>query len=453
MRALVAFALVIAANGQAPAQPLTSKPMERALELYDKRDYFFAHAELHKVATGAYGDSLPVRQKARFFAAKALYNLKLFVAAAAEFEHIRADRMQSYQDASLRWQVALTYKLPPHAVIPALVAFTEADIAHPTLAKEANLVRMLRGFHHLMRGDHGRALVEVSHIKPGTPAYSNAQLIAGMAHLRSGDAQAALAAFGRVPATSEEAAMAHMAAGQQLMRQQQYKAAIAEYKQVRSGPLEARAAWELSWACMHDRGKGDALRSLRDLAATPLLDPFAADSSLLQEVLAFDLCATTQKRSADALAGFRTAAPGLQRELSALVKNASDDDAEFFELVVRRLAAGEALGLSRRAQSLVHATLSTFAVSEQLALLEEIERELDIVRGADQSWQSTAAAGEALTELTLQYAVASAALGKLARDRIQRLGQEVTALAHAATGLQPVVALPGRGDGLTVRCR
>src|SRR6478736_3367805 len=50
-----------------------SKTLERAIKLYDKKDFFSASIELKKVLDGESGDDAKNKQRAEFFMGKTLY--------------------------------------------------------------------------------------------------------------------------------------------------------------------------------------------------------------------------------------------------------------------------------------------------------------------------------------------------------------------------------------------
>src|SRR3569623_3255461 len=64
----------------APTGAEPSKPLDRALKLYDTDDFFSASIELNKVIEGESGDSEANKQKAEFWMGKALYNMKIYSA-------------------------------------------------------------------------------------------------------------------------------------------------------------------------------------------------------------------------------------------------------------------------------------------------------------------------------------------------------------------------------------
>src|SRR4051812_29536136 len=55
-----------------------SKTLERAIKLYDKKDFFSASFELKKVLDGESGDDAKNKQRAEFFMGKTLYQMGFY---------------------------------------------------------------------------------------------------------------------------------------------------------------------------------------------------------------------------------------------------------------------------------------------------------------------------------------------------------------------------------------
>ena len=60
-----------------------SKTLERAIKLYDKRDFFSASIELKKVLDGESGDDAKNKQRAEFFMGKTLYQMGFYAGSLA----------------------------------------------------------------------------------------------------------------------------------------------------------------------------------------------------------------------------------------------------------------------------------------------------------------------------------------------------------------------------------
>jgi hypothetical protein len=64
------------------------------------------------------------------------------------------------------------------------------------------------------------------------------------------------------------------------------------------------------------------------------------------------------------------------------------------------------------------------------AWVDELNNELLMLQKSDKAWQTTQVASEVLQELTVQQSVAAADAGKVARDRIVRLADELGSLSR-----------------------
>src|SRR5688572_19641878 len=90
-----------------------SKTLERAIKLYDKKDFFSASIELKKVLDGESGDDAKNKQRAEFFMGKTLYQMGFYAGSLAYFDKIvQAGDNHTYHAAALKWLAALSRVLP-----------------------------------------------------------------------------------------------------------------------------------------------------------------------------------------------------------------------------------------------------------------------------------------------------------------------------------------------------
>ena len=95
-----------------------SKTLQKALKLYENKDYYSASIELHKVIEGETGDSDANRQRAEFWMGKTLYHLNFFSAALSYFDRIvQKGEQHRYYNATLKWLASLSRQLPESAGI------------------------------------------------------------------------------------------------------------------------------------------------------------------------------------------------------------------------------------------------------------------------------------------------------------------------------------------------
>jgi len=105
-----------------------------------------------------------------------------------------------------------------------------------------------------------------------------------------------------------------------------------------------------------------------------------------------------------------------------------EDNAEFYEYV-KKIQDGKA-GLPERTQRVAASSLSDRTLGKQFSWVEELDKELKMLEKADKSWMTTRVASEVLQELTVQKSLAQADAGKLARERIKRLSDELRELSR-----------------------
>jgi hypothetical protein len=439
-----------------PPPPVVQKPVEppsapsragppsptltRALKLYDAQDFLNAEVEFTKVLAGESGDDTVNKQRAEFFDGKALFNLRYYVPALARFNAIaQAGPTHVYYDKALQWLAALVDKVPLDS-LGSLTGYPLAEFAQPALEPDFTKLIYTRG-RLTMRPSSYAAAVELFERIPAKSAdYPRARLAIGIAWLLLHDDAKAHAALASVPA-GDFGDLASLANGQAYVREQAWDQALAAYGKVRTtGPYVARGAWEASLARL---GKQNRLTApLAALATSPILDPATLEPAFLPLALGFDFCAGKR----DGFAGLD--AEAMAKELDALL--AKYDDNNDLAAVVVKLRAGSLNELTPRVRVLAQAMLAGPAMTEQLAALDELQRELDAVQKADKQWQTTRGAAEILQDLIVHQSVSETNLGHLARTRLQPLDASLHALAKEPKPALAIVA-PG-GDGLAIAC-
>src|SRR5690606_29938381 len=119
---------------------------------------------------------------------------------------------------------------------------------------------------------------------------------------------------------------------------------------------------------------------------------------------------------------------GPLREDMRQILSKYEDNAEFYQYV-KKIQDGKA-GLPERTQRVAASALADRTLGKTFAWVEELDRELTMLEKADKAWLTTRVADEGKQELTVQQSLAAADAGKLARDRIQRLENELRELSR-----------------------
>ena len=113
-----------------------SKTLERAIKLYDKKDFFSASIELKKVLDGESGDDAKNKQRAEFFMGKTLYQMGFYAGSLAYFDKIvKAGDAHTYHGATLKWLAALSRVLPETSgILVKIGSYDVSALSDPALA-------------------------------------------------------------------------------------------------------------------------------------------------------------------------------------------------------------------------------------------------------------------------------------------------------------------------------
>jgi hypothetical protein len=168
-----------------------------------------------------------------------------------------------------------------------------------------------------------------------------------------------------------------------------------------------------------------ALGNIHTLNAPYFENQFFPESVLLKSVIYFKYCLYDQAE--ESVADFNDKYAPLRKNLTDLVAK-YDDNAEFYDYV-KKVKAGKA-GLDPVTQRLVMSVLNDKTLLKTFAWVDELNNELLMLQKSDKAWQTTQVASEVLQELTVQQSVAAADAGKVARDRIVRLADELGSLSR-----------------------
>src|SRR5262245_45966025 len=134
-----------------------SKTLERAIKLYDKKDFFSASIELKKVLDGESGDDAKNKQRAEFFMGKTLYQMNFYAGSLAYFDRIvQAGDAHTYHGAALKWLAALSRVLPETSgILEKIGSYDAAQLEDPSLSTVKDELYFLLGRHYYRRGGDG----------------------------------------------------------------------------------------------------------------------------------------------------------------------------------------------------------------------------------------------------------------------------------------------------------
>jgi tetratricopeptide (TPR) repeat protein len=441
--------MTFAPESQAKPGP-ASKTLERALKLYDAEDYTMSTIELNKVVEGQSGDDEANKQRAEFYMGKALFNMKYYSASLSYFDRIvQKGPAHRYYQKTLQWLASLSRFLPESAgVLEKIGKYSKQDLDQPVLEPVRDELYYLLGRYHYQKGNFPDAVDLFNSVPEKSEFYPKAQFFAGMTHVRENKGKEAAEAFKAIlrkvktyedpdkmpPVLKEYEQLANLSLGRVFYATHQYDLSIKYYEKIPGPDARGGASpdwlpslFEASWAYFQKDGDSKALGNIHSINSPYFETEFYPESYILKSVIYFQRC--NYDRSMEAISEFNAIYPDLKKDIDTVLSK-YPDNAQFYDYVVK-IQTGEA-GLSERVQKAAEGALQDRTLQKNIDYVNELDRELKGLDKADPSWKSTAVAGNILQDLTLQKSLAANEAGNLARQRLTRLGREVTELIKQA---------------------
>jgi hypothetical protein len=341
-----------------------SPTLDRAVQLYERADFYSASIEFQKVLDGETGDGEPATQRAQFMMARTMEKLGFPAVALVHYQRIVENPTHRFRAQSLPWIL----ELPGPMTNATLRAFTPQEV--PPQLHDAYAL-------HTGRADT---------IAATSPLYARAQL-----------------------------AVAYDA-----FTQHQYDRAIVAAQAAAHDPALAGAAARVI-ADSNSPRAAPALGKIPDALATYLLSRVTVEQSrrfdrVLDSVVLASACQGVPTQDLVPRVAI------IARDTAALLDKilADDDNAEIFDHVERlhgETPAAIAVLLELAAQP---------ELGELRAWHAELRAELDRVSRADKAWQTTQVAAEIMQELTVEDSVFAADIGKVEYNHLLGLRGALT---------------------------
>ncbi|MDB4962044.1 MAG: Tetratricopeptide repeat protein [Myxococcales bacterium] len=421
-----------------------SKTLERAIKLYDKKDFFSASIELKKVLDGESGDDAKNKQRAEFFMGKTLYQMGFYAGSLAYFDKIvQAGDAHTYHGAALKWLAALSRVLPETSgILEKIGTYDPSALNDSSLQSVKDELLFLLGRHYYTKGGDGdfdKAIGLFQQVSRDSEFFIKAKFFEGVTFVRKYEGKPAVDAFKDILIIGAERPRQYKAddisnynelAQLQMARvfysTQQFDTSIKYFEKLDQNSADwAESLFEASWAYFMKTLNSKALGNIHTLNAPYFEDQFFPESELLKSVIYFKYCLYDQAE--EAIQDFGDKYTPLKKNLEELVKK-YEDNAEFYDYV-RKVKTNKA-GLDIKTQRLVMSVLNDKTLLKTFAWVDELNHELDMLQKSDKAWQTTQVAAEVLQELTVQQSVAAAEAGKVARDRVERLARELRQLSN-----------------------
>jgi tetratricopeptide (TPR) repeat protein len=426
-----------AAAVSAQTNAAATKVLERALKLYDAEDYTTATIELNKVVEGQSGDDDANRQKAEFYMAKALYNMRYYSASLNYFDRVvQKGPEHRYYNKTLVYLAKLSSILPESAgVLEKIGKYTRADLDQPALEGSKDELYYLLGRYNYAKGNFKEAIELFSAVPDRSDVFIKAKFYEGITWVRQNKGKEASDSFKEIlrkvrqypkpdklpPLLKEYETLANISLGRVFYTTGQYLNAIKYYEKIpQESPDWLPSLFEASWAYFQIDGDSKALGNIHSINSPFFEKEFYPEASILKAVIYFYRC--NYDRALEAVNEFSAVYPQLQKDIEDVI-NKVPDDAQFYDYVVK-IQKGES-GLNERVERAAAGVLNDRTLQKNIDFVVELSRELKTLDKADPAWKSTAVAGNILQDLTLNRSLAQGEAGRLARSRLNRLASEI----------------------------
>lgn len=421
-----------------------SKTFERAIDLYKKKDYYSASIELKKVIDGETTDDDSNKQRAEFYMGKTLFQMKYYAGALNFFEKIAdAGPSHGYYSATLKWLAALSELLPETSgILDKIGLYDPAALDEPNLASVKDELLFLLGRHYYKKGEDAnwaKAIELFTQVSEKSPWYIKAKFFEGVTYVRKYEGRPAGEAFKRILELARERPAQYSSAELDRYQElailqmarvfystQDFDKAIRYYEKLEQRSSDWTASlFEASWAYFMKTNNPKALGNIHTLNAPYFENEFFPESVLLKGVIYYKYC--LYDRALEAVTEYEHKYKPLEKNLRDVIAK-YEDNAEFFEYVQK--IQKNLAGLDDVTQRLVMSVLGDRELGKTFTWVDELDGELKMLAAADKAWQTTSIAGDVATELELRKSLAEADAGRLARDRVKRLADELARLSR-----------------------
>lgn len=424
-------------------------------------------------------DSFDTKQKAQYIMGKCLYYMGYYSASKNYFEKIvEQGDAHPYYKMTLKYLVSLQQKMPESAgILPMIGKYSEEYLDSKDLEAFRSQLLYYLGRYHYIDGrleKSAELFAKVpSSAKPSEGGYYlKAKVFEGITLVRLGKPVDAIKRFNAIilfaqknpsfPEIGEYLELANLSLAR--VYYQAGRVAVGLFEQTRK-PAFAKMSekylqlsitffekvpqnshnwlqslFEESWAyfildaMLRPHFKKDyggfqkALGNIHTLNAPFFENHFFPESLILRAVIYFQNCRVESAQ--EALSEFGRVYPKLQlqvREVADKHKSGDEEENDTYFEYIKKIMTDKA-GLDPRLARLVKSQLKDRTFERRIEFIDELNREIKQLDNSDKSWRSSDIAREIKEDLEFQKMNAQTEAGKLARDRVRRLDDELTRL-------------------------
>lgn len=424
--------------------------LEEALKAYKKRDFLRASLILYRIVSRSEVAVTPAEQKAEYTLGKTLYRLGLYQASLNFFDRVvQAGPDHRYFRATCKWLYYLSRKLSGDPGLLEKIAKYEPEMCPAEFRTE---LTFLLGHHHYKKGAVETAIRYFSQVTPESRYFPKAKFLQGISYVRLDQPKPAVEAFKDLLRVTVETSnptedlkyfnqLAILSMARVFYSTGQYPQAVKYYDQV---PLDSihwlDALFESSWAFFQLRNHEKALGNLHTLNSPFFRDEYFPEAPILEAVIFYSNC--NYEKTRETINEFRLTYEPLRDEIKGYLDSFADPT-EFYNFLARLQESGAAI--SPRVQQILNAAFQDKALKRIAAYVRELDREIDLIRRSKSAWSKSQLAGVIIQEIEVIKSIAVHEAGSLAKQRLQRVVDELNDLISQSLRIEFEVTAAEKG--------
>ncbi len=415
----------------APAAPV-ARYLQEGLAFYEADDFYNASIYFWMVLQEEDVSADSLRPRAQFELARALAKLSLMQGSLYWFDEIiAAGSSHPYFEPSAPWMISIARELPGDAEMLYRVAAFSELFPDRIEEKYRDEMAYMLGEHYLQVGELEEALRYLNLVSEVSPFFDRSLFLAGVTYVRLFDAESAVLRFGRLLQRTERGRtpeerrlheLAMLSAARTYYSAGDYPNAMAFYEDIeRDSEYWLDSLFESSWAYFQADQYNRALGNLHSLNSPFFNDEYYPEAPVLQAVIFFMNCRYEEAR--EVVDEFGYVYPPLRDELREAREDLTTDE-DHYQFLVDVLDAQERR-FDPRLQQIVNATLSDSTLSDAIAFIDELDRELLLIESADPAWADYDLANYLYGEILATRDLSMQDAGRLVRSRLDKIAEEL----------------------------
>ena len=429
-----------------PAEVATpeGQALGQGLVYAEQENHRAASMIFYRLARESHDTSDTILFRAEYELAKTLYQMRLFYASLYFF-----DEIVSYGPdhplfiATLPWLLRLHRRLPGETHMLERIAQYTEFFPDQIEDKYLDQVAYTIGRYNYLRGHLEESQEFLRYVSSGSRYYVKARYLQGVSFIQQYRGQEAVDGFRdvigwvleadeRTDETRELAELAVLSVARTFYSTGEYDKAVRWYDQVPlSSPHWLDALFEKAWALFQIDEYNRALGNLHSLNSPFFDDEFYPEGMILQAVIFFRNCNYDAVR--ETVEEFKTAyVPFLDQLEDMAASMVADED--YYDLVLA-LRGEQERDFSPQLQQILNASIDSQHVGDAIAFVQELDRELRVLEGMEESWRDTGLGDDVEAGTGLARSVAAGRAGGAVRMRIDRAREELENLLNQADAI------------------